>query len=134
MPNVCPQCGRPIGPVNQRSSQQNRAMFGIPYQMLASAMSEAWGEVVTVDAVHAMMKDKFKYLLNEYRIDGRSKLMTNLKTGVIEEIEKPPSTAKLSKYGMTQYYKALQKFGAEFFGVDIPDPREVDYKRKGKAA
>lgn len=122
----CPTCGRPM---KQRSSKQNRSMFGLPYKLLAAAISEQWGEVVTVDRVHEMCKSKFEDILIEYRIDEPVKTITNVNTGQTEEIELAPSTAKLSTIGMMKYYEALQKWGAEFWNIDIPAPNEVDYRK-----
>lgn len=130
-PDKCPACGRSN---KQRSNAQNRSMFGIPYKILAQAMSEAWGEVVTVGAVHEMMKGRFKDLLQEYRTDNRYLWLISTKTGEYEDIEKPPTTKMLSTVGMMRYYEALQKFGAEYFGVDVPAPNEIDYRQIGRVA
>lgn len=125
-PSKCPTCGRAM---NQRSNAQNRSMFGIPYKMLADAMSESWGEVVTTKQVHELMKDRFHDLLQEYRIDERYVRLVNKQTGETEEVERPASTAKLTTVGAMRYYEALQKFGAEYFGINIQSPNEQDYSR-----
>lgn len=123
---LCEKCGKPI---KKRSNAQNRSMFGIAYRMIADAMSELQGETITTDYVHNFCKDRFKDVLNEYRIDERTISLVSKKTGEVETVEKPVSTAKLSTVGAMRYYEHLQRFAAEYLGIDIPVPNEQDYSR-----
>jgi len=110
----------------KRTLKQNRSMFGIPYKMIAEALTQEWGEIVTVDQVHEMMKQRFEDILQTYNTES-AKEVENKSNGQKSWMQYL-STAKLSTIGMMKYYEALQRFGAQFLSIDIPSPNETDYK------
>lgn len=109
----------------KRSVKQNRATFGIPYRMIAEALTEQWGEIVTVETVHSLMKDRFESILQEHSIEPyEPKEIKNATTGKAEYLLPILSTTKLSTVGMMKYYEAMQQFGAQFLNINIPSPNE----------
>lgn len=116
----------------QRSSQQNRAKWGIPYKILRACFSDSFGYNVSIDWVHNFCKERFlpedyvEQLKAEWE---QNKVLVNYETG--QEIEMPfiLTTTKMNTVQEMEYYKNMQLFGAEFFNVDIPDP-DPNYKNK----
>jgi hypothetical protein len=118
----------------QRSSQQNRARFGIPYKLLRECFIDSTGEDVSIDFVHEFCKKRF--LPSEYV--EKLKLEWKEKKHVLKGLNKKKvhfpfklTTTKLSTIEEMEYYKNIQRFGAEFFGVDIPDP-DTNYVKELK--
>jgi hypothetical protein len=110
-----------------RSTQQNRATFGIPYKLLRSCFSEAFGEAVSIEWTHEFCKERFlpdDYVEQLKEDWQKSKVLTNYETGLEIEIPFRLTTTKLSTVQSMEYYKNMQKFGAEFFQIDIPSPNE----------
>ena len=105
-------------PTRKRSTLQNGAMWKIPNKMLADAMTEQFGEIVTPDMAHEICKDRFKDVLLMYQIE---KFFPN------SNIPRPLSTANITTVGHMVYYKHQQRFGAEVFSIDIPDINQIDY-------
>lgn len=114
----------------RRSVQQNRAMFGIAYKMIAEALTIEWGETVTIERVHEELKQlqQFKDILIEYQIvPYKPQEVKNKTTGEYELIYPRLSTAGLSTLGLMRYYEELQRFGATFLNISVPAPNEIDY-------
>lgn len=115
----------------KRSTQQNRAKFGIAYKILQSCFIQATGESVSIEWVHEFCKERFlpaeyvEMLKQEYL--QKTRFIVNNETG--EEIEIPMrlTTTKLSTVQEIEYYQNMQKFCAEFFNTQIPDP-QTNYK------
>ena len=91
-------------PKSQRSIQQNKAYWGIPVEIIAEYLG--WEK----DAVHIALKEKFASHRDE-------------KTGLLV-IE---STAAMDTKRFNKYYEDIQRWAAEFLGVDVPSPNEADY-------
>jgi hypothetical protein len=116
-----------------RSIQQNRATFGIPYKLLRNCFSEAFGEPVSIEFVHEFCKERFlpdDYVEQLKEDWQKSKILTNYETGLEIEIPFRLTTTKLSTVQEIVYYQNMQKFGAEFFQIDIPDPDSAKIKEK----
>ena len=117
----------------RRSTQQNRSIFGIPYKMIAEALTQMWGEDVSVDTVHELMKQRFESILFEHSIKPYTpRTMPNKDTGEVEYIMPLMSTTKLTTVGAMKYYEAMQQFGAQFLSIDIPDPNEIPFEEWNK--
>lgn len=93
----------------RRSNEQNAYLWGIVYPAVSDALYEAWGERLTTDEVHIMMKGMFL-----------SRPIVNRQTG--EEISKVwPSSATLNIQQFSEYIEQISKFVAQSFGVCIPE-------------
>jgi hypothetical protein len=118
----------------KRSTQQNRSKFGIAYKILQSCFIQTTGESISIEWVHEFCKERFlpaeyvEKLKEEYL--QRNRFIVNNETG--EEIEIPLrlTTTKLSTVQEIEYYKNMQKFCAEFFNTEIPDPDSSKVKKK----
>jgi hypothetical protein len=110
---------------SKRSTQQNRAMFGIPYKILRECFIDSTGENVTTEWVHEFCKKRFlpAEYVDKLRVQWKEKkryLKGLNKKKVYFSFEL--TTTLLSTVEEMEYYKNMQKFAAEFFSVDIPDP------------
>jgi hypothetical protein len=108
----------------KRSIQQNRAKFGIAYKILSECFTEAYGEFVSIDEVHEYCKANLlpPEYIERLKEKHKSKIFMNKDTGETVEIPFVLTTKELTTVEEMVYYQRLQRFGAEFFGVDIPDP------------
>ena len=88
---------------NKRSTQQNAYYWGVVLPILCAHF-----EGYTKDEMHDAMKIKFLSLHE----DNPEKLQTIR------------STAKLNTDEFKAYIEQIQRWAAEFAGVDIPDPGE----------
>jgi len=117
----------------KRSLAQNRAMFGIPFKMIADAMTEAVKEttrkIFTVEDVNDWIKQdpRFNYIFEKHSIEEIYQVMPNGDT-----VRLPNTTRRLTTLGESLLYKELQLFGAETLYIDIPDPNEKDFKDENK--
>ena len=119
------RCVHTVEPyTRKRTLKQNKSTFGIPYRMIADALTEQWGEIVTVDTVHQIMKERFEHILFEHSIEPYEPKEITAKDGHKEYISPNLSTTKLSTIGMNLYYEALQQFGSMFLNISIPSPNE----------
>jgi hypothetical protein len=115
-----------------RSTQQNKAKFGIPYKLLRSYFQDAFGESVSIEWVHEYCKENF--LPEDYKEQLKEewekiKILVNYNTNKEIEIPFRLTTTKMSTIQEIEYYHNMQKFGAEFFEIDIPDP-DINYKNQ----
>lgn len=116
----------------KRSIKQNRAKFGIPYKILQSCFIESTGERVSIDWIHEFCKERF--LPGEYVEQLREeweqkKSILIEKSGEVIEMPFRLTTTKMNTVQEMKYYESMQRFGSEFFYVDIPDP-DPNYKNK----
>lgn len=95
---------------DKRSLQQNRYYFGVCIKMIRDELYER-GNDVSIQETHEWINSKFNYLE-----------VINEETGEVERI--PQSTTKLNKEGFGLYIEKVQRFGAEFLSITIPDPGE----------
>lgn len=108
-----------------RSVQQNRAKFGIAYKILKACFSESYGESVSIEFVHEYCKQNFLpagYVERLKEEHEKNKILVNYNTGQEIEIPFRLTTTKLTTIEEMEYYKNMQRFCAEFFNQDIPDP------------
>lgn len=118
---------------NKRSNQQNRAMWGIPYDILQRCIIEATGEYISIEDVHekyampnCLPKEYIERIKNKWE---EYYGIVNEKTGQIIKPAFRLTTTEMNTTESTQYYKNLQDFIMEMFGADCPDPDPM-YKFK----
>jgi hypothetical protein len=113
---------------SKRSTQQNRAIFGIAYNILRDAFQETWGEPVTIEFVHNFCKNRFlpADYIERLKTEYEHKEIVNKETGEVISTNFELTTTRMTTIEAMQYYANLQKFGAEFLNINIPDPNEND--------
>lgn len=95
-----------------RSLNANAFLWGCVYKAIQEGLYEAWGERLSVEEVHLMMKEKFM-----------TQPIINRKTG--EHLgNKICSTASLDTARFGEYIEKCIKFAGEL-GVTVPQPSTV---------
>ncbi len=95
-----------------RTNPQNRYYWGVVVSHVAAGLAEMWGEVLTPDETHIMLKQMFL-----------ARPIVNRTTGEVSG-HVYPSSAKLTIDGFSQYIEQISKFAAESLGVVIPSAAE----------
>lgn len=111
----------------RRSSQQNRAKFGIAYKILSECFTDAMGEYFSIDDVHEYCKVNLmpaEYVERLKQEHSERCEVVNKETGDIINLPFVLTTTKMSTIEEITYYQNMQRFAAEFFGADIPNPNE----------
>ncbi len=93
---------------NTRSYQQNRYLWGVVYPAVADGLLECYGEWLTVEEVHCLMKQMF---LSRPLVDRD----TGDTVGCIVRHTPQLDTAEFS-----HYIEAINKFAAETLSMVIP--------------
>lgn len=96
---------------SKRSNQQNRYYWGVVVNEFVDGMSEMWGEKITAETAHEMMK-----------LHCNGKDVVNPETGEIMTI--PQSTQELDTYDFEQYQERCRKLIFDYFGRTVPLPNE----------
>lgn len=91
-----------------RSVKVNRYYWGVVLKLIATA-----AEGNTKDDIHDAMCDRFL---------KRKLLLVNKQTGEVTEHEVARRSSKLTPEEFTKFVDDVRLFGAEFFGLEIPDP------------
>jgi hypothetical protein len=99
-----------IEPSNKRSGQQNRYYWGLVIPLVTEAFKDL-GHELSHEETHEFLKAKFNH-----------KDVVNKETG--EVLQVPLSTTRLSKMKFSEYVENIQRFGAMFLNINIPDPGE----------
>lgn len=94
-----------------RSRWQNNYYYGCVVSLVRTALSEEWGERMTKDETHALLKQVCNW--KEYASES---------TG--ETVKVPQSTASLSTLEFEEYLERCRRFAAEFLNLEIPLPNE----------
>lgn len=103
-----------IGPVyGGRSNNQNRYYWGVIVRVLKAAILEAWGDDLSSDEVHDILKKECNYIER-----------VNVSTGEILKI--PRSTTNQSTVEAEDYYERCRRWIYEWFNLVVPLPNE-DY-------
>src|SRR4029078_816659 len=97
-----------INDYNKRSDQQNRYYWGLVVPLVQKGI-EDYGTELTKEETHEFLKARFNVAD-----------LVNQDTG--ETINLPLSTTRLNKEQFGEYIEKIQRFGAEFLGIEIPDP------------
>jgi len=94
-----------------RSNSQNRFYWGVVVPMLRDGISECFGEVVSLEKAHELVKTE--YLYHE---------VVNQDTGVILRLSK--STTELTTKEWEVYIDQIRLWASEMLGITIPLPNE----------
>lgn len=92
-----------------RSTQQNRYYFGVVVAEVRLGLKEI-GYDMTVDETHYFLKNKF-HIVSIGNKDG-------------VEIQVPGSTTDMNTIEFMEYFSKIQQWGAEYLGINIPDPNQ----------
>lgn len=95
----------------QRSTPQNAFYWGVIIPMFQELISEAWGEMKSVEETHEILKCQCNY-----------EEKTNPTTG--EVIKIPKSTTGLTTTGWLEYERKMKQFALDFFNAILPEPNE----------
>ncbi len=96
----------------KRSNPQNSYYWAAIIPSVAAGLREAWGESLSADEVHILLKDMFL-----------ARSIVNRETG--EEIGRVhPSSAVLSVEEFSEYIEKIMKFAASSLGTVIPSASE----------
>lgn len=94
----------------KRSNNQNRYLWGCVYKFIQQGFEDL-GNKESLETIHEFCKSRF--LKKEIVHEETGEVMTFTK-----------STTELSTSEMMDYIADLQRFGAEYLNVIIPDPNE----------
>jgi hypothetical protein len=100
-------------PKKNRSNNQNRYYWGLVLPLIQNGLLEATGELRSVDNIH------YKILLPLFAPTNE---IVNKDTG--ECITERLTSSDLTTTQFCEYILEIQKWGAEFLGIDIPSPNE----------
>lgn len=95
----------------RRSQWQNNYYYGVVVELIRSAMSEEWGELVSKGEVHELLKQQCNW---------REKV--NEATG--ETIKIPHTTTDMTTVEFEEYLERCRRFALEWFNLEIPLPNE----------
>lgn len=100
---------------NTRSNQQNAYMWGCVIPIVRQGLIDAGWErekVNSAEVVHELLKDMF----------CPREEVVNENTGEVMRL--PSTTTNITTTQMMEYIADIQRWGAEFLGIQIPDPNE----------
>ena len=95
----------------RRSPWQNNYYYGVVVSLVRDAVSEEWGESLTKDETHQLLKQHCNW-----------KEHVNETTG--EAVKVAQSTVTLSTVEFEEYLERCRRFAAEFLNVYVPLPNE----------
>ena len=96
-----------------RSNPQNNFYWGVVLPIVQNGLKEATGEFRTAENIH------YNILLKMFAPERE---IINTDTG--ECISEKISSSEMTTSQFMDYIVDIQKWAAEFLGVDIPDPNE----------
>lgn len=91
-----------------RTNAQNSYVWGVVYESVRAGIREAWGEDLSADEVHLMMRARFL-----------ERPVVNRETGEVQQVI-AGSTAALSVSEFAEYIDKIVQFAAEFLNVTVP--------------
>jgi len=100
-------------PKKSRSNNQNRYYWGLVLPLIQNGLLEVTGELRSVDNIH------YKILLPLFAPTNE---IVNKDTG--ECITERLTSSDLTTTQFCEYILEIQKWSAEFLGIDIPSPNE----------
>jgi len=95
----------------RRSQYQNNYYYGVVVELIRSALTEEWGELMTKDEVHEILKQNCNW---------REKV--NESTG--ETLKVPHTTTDMTTVEFEEYLERCRRFALEWFKIEIPLPNE----------
>jgi hypothetical protein len=96
-----------------RSNPQNSFYWGVVLQLVQQGLKDATGEFRSVENIH------YNILLKMFAPENE---IVNTETG--ECITEKITSSQMTTTQFCEYVMEIQKWGAEFLGVDIPSPNE----------
>jgi hypothetical protein len=96
-----------------RSNNQNAFYWGVVIPIVQSGLKDATGEFRSADSIH------YGILLPLF---SPSNEIVNIDTGQV--LSEKISSSEMSTVQFMEYVMEVQKWSAEFLGVDIPNPNE----------
>lgn len=96
-----------------RTNPQNAWYWACIVPALVHGIGEQWGDVVTGEQAHEMLKARF-LTVDVRRVDEQS--------GEVRALCYVRSTAKLDTAEFCTYCEQCRDFVAEWFGIVVPDP------------
>jgi hypothetical protein len=100
-----------LATAKKRSNAQNRYWWALVVPMVKKGIEEMYGEKITNEEAHEFLKARFNAVQ-----------LVNKQTGEVEML--PRSTSRLTTVQFNELIEQVQRFGAEFLGIDIPSPNE----------
>ena len=100
-------------PKKSRSNNQNRYYWGLVLPLVQSGLLDATGELRSIDNIH------YKILLPLFAPQNE---IVNKDTG--ESLLERLTSSEMTTTQFCEYILEVQKWGAEFLGIDIPSPNE----------
>ena len=100
-------------PKKSRSNNQNRYYWGVVLPLVQNGLLEATGELRSIDNIHYKILLPLFAPLNE---------IVNKDTG--ESLNERLTSSEMTTTQFCEYIMEVQKWGAEFLGIDIPSPNE----------
>jgi hypothetical protein len=100
-------------PKKSRSNNQNRFYWGCVLPLVQNGLLEATGELRSVENIH------YKILLPLFAPTNE---IVNTDSG--ECINERLTSSEMTTTQFCEYIMEVQKWGAEFLGIDIPSPNE----------
>ncbi len=100
-------------PKKSRSNNQNRFYWGVVLPLVQNGLLEAAGELRSCDNIHYKILLPLFAPLNE---------IINKDTG--ESLNERLTSSEMTTTQFCEYIMEVQKWGAEFLGIDIPSPNE----------
>ena len=96
-----------------RSNNQNSFYWGVVLPLVQNGLLEATGELRSCDNIHYKILLPLFAPLNE---------IINKDTG--ESLNERLTSSEMTTTQFCEYIMEVQKWGAEFLGIDIPSPNE----------
>lgn len=100
-------------PKKQRSNNQNSYYWGVVLPLVQKGLLDATGELRSNDNIH------YKILLPLFAPTNE---IVNVDTG--ESLLERLTSSEMTTTQFCEYILEVQKWGAEFLGIDIPSPNE----------
>jgi hypothetical protein len=95
----------------KRSLEQNSYYYGVVVGILKNCIQDEWGERMTKEDVHEILKTQCNWQEHFSKQTG-------------ESIKVAQSTATLTTVEFEEYLERCRRFAQDFFGVTIPLPNE----------
>jgi hypothetical protein len=110
---------------NKITNRQIRTNFGIPYTLIADALSIEWGYKVTPEeAANEVIKPNCLPIEYQKRIKKEHYKNCRLlkKNGIRIMPKFRLTTTKMTTIEQNEYYSNMQNFGTDYLNINIPDP------------
>jgi hypothetical protein len=96
-----------------RSNPQNSFYWGVVLQLVQQGLKDATGEFRSVENIH------YNILLKMFAPENE---IVNIETG--ECITEKITSSEMTTTQFAEYIMEIQKWSAEFLGINIPNPNE----------